>query len=83
MLKSCPQYEPVAWWYTRNQIGRGLRERYQPPGELPPRLLALLAELSEKPATFRPEVEKLIGDVFLALLAAVIALIFYKGVVIF
>jgi hypothetical protein len=83
MLNSRPQYEPVAWWYTRNQIGRELRERYQPPKALPPRLLTLLAELSAKPATFRPEVEKLIGDVFLALMAAVIVLIFYKGVVIF
>jgi hypothetical protein len=83
MLQTQPQFEPVAWWYTRNQIGRQLRERYQAPKELPPRLLTLLAELGAKSATFRPEVEKLIGNVFLALMAAVIALIFYKGVVIF
>jgi hypothetical protein len=77
MFHSRPQYEPVAWWYTRNQIGRELRELYQPPKELPPRLVALLAELSVRSTRFRPEVEKLIGDVFLALMAAVIMLIFY------
>jgi hypothetical protein len=47
MLNNRPQYEPVAWWYTRKKIGYGLRECYQPPEELSPRLLALLAELGE------------------------------------
>jgi hypothetical protein len=64
MLDKRPQYEPVAWWFTRKKIGRGLGDRYQPPEELPPQLLALLADLSEKPSSaVRPEVEKLIGDV--------------------
>jgi hypothetical protein len=31
MLNNRPRYEPVAWWYTRKKIGRGLRECYQPP----------------------------------------------------
>jgi hypothetical protein len=31
MLNNQPRYEPVAWWYTRKKIGRGLRECYQPP----------------------------------------------------
>jgi hypothetical protein len=84
MLSSQPKYEPIAWWYTRNQIGRELRERYQPPNELPPRLIALVGELREKHATaLGPEVEKLIGDIFLAIMAAVIMLIFYKHIVIF
>jgi hypothetical protein len=48
MLNNRPQYEPVAWWYTRKTIGRGLRECYQPPDELSPRLRALLAELGEQ-----------------------------------
>jgi NTP pyrophosphatase (non-canonical NTP hydrolase) len=84
MLSSQPKYEPVVWWYTRNQIGRELRERYQPPNELPPRLLALVGELREKHAkALGSEVEKLIGDIFLAIMAAVIMLIFYKHIVIF
>jgi hypothetical protein len=51
MLNNRPQYEPVAWWYTRKKIGRALSERLQPPEELSPRLGALLAELGEKPVT--------------------------------
>jgi hypothetical protein len=27
---SAAQFEPVAWWYAREEIGRGLRERYGP-----------------------------------------------------
>jgi hypothetical protein len=27
MLNNRPQYEPVAWWFTRKQIGRALREQ--------------------------------------------------------
>jgi hypothetical protein len=34
-------FEPVAWWYTRQQIGRGLRKYYEPPNDLPPRLFLL------------------------------------------
>jgi hypothetical protein len=66
MLNSQPKYEPVAWWYTKNRIGRELRERYQPPNELPPRLLALVDELREKQATaLGPEAEKLMATSFL------------------
>jgi hypothetical protein len=36
------RFEPVAWWFTREQIGRGLRERYQAPEELPRSLLTLV-----------------------------------------
>ena len=39
------EYEPFAWWLTREQIGRDLRERYAVAQELPPRLLALVREL--------------------------------------
>jgi hypothetical protein len=38
-------FEPVAWWFTRKKIGRGLREHYEFAGDLPPRLLALIEEL--------------------------------------
>ena len=39
------EYEPFAWWLTREQIGRDLRERYAVAQELPPRLLALVRKL--------------------------------------
>ena len=42
MLKNHPQYAGIAWWFTRNKIGRGLREHYEAPAELPASLLALM-----------------------------------------
>ena len=39
------EYEPFAWWLTRERIGQDLRERYAVAQELPPRLLALVREL--------------------------------------
>jgi hypothetical protein len=39
------EYEPYAWWLTRERIGQDLRERYSVVQELPPRLLALVMEL--------------------------------------
>jgi hypothetical protein len=39
------RFEPVAWWFTREKIGRGLRERYQVPEELPPSVLTLVRKL--------------------------------------
>jgi len=39
------EYEPFAWWLTRERIGQDLRERYAVAQELPPRLLALFREL--------------------------------------
>jgi hypothetical protein len=44
-------FEPVAWWYTRKKIGRGLAERYELADDLPPRLLALISEIGAKPKT--------------------------------
>jgi len=41
------QFEPVAWWWTRNQIGRDLRERYDVLKDLPPELLTLVRKLDE------------------------------------
>jgi hypothetical protein len=38
--------EELTWWFTREEIGRGLRERYQVPKELPPKLLALVRKLA-------------------------------------
>jgi hypothetical protein len=45
------QFEPVAWWYTRKKIGRGLAQRYELADDLPPRLLALISEIDGKPET--------------------------------
>ena len=39
------RFEPVAWWFTREKIGRDLRERYQAPEELPPSVLTLVRKL--------------------------------------
>jgi hypothetical protein len=46
MARQSAQYEPVAWWWTRNQIGRDLRERYDVPKDLPPELLTLVRKLT-------------------------------------
>jgi hypothetical protein len=47
VAKECAQYEyePFAWWLTRERIGQDLRERYAVAQELPPHLLVLLKEL--------------------------------------
>ncbi len=45
MSKQCARYEPVAWWFTRNRIGRDLREQYEIPTELPSNLLAVIRRL--------------------------------------
>jgi hypothetical protein len=45
MLKDCPRYEPVAWWFTRARLGRALRGRYEVPAELPAELLTLVRKL--------------------------------------
>ena len=49
VAKERPQYEyePFAWWLTRQRIGQGLRERYAVAQELPPDLVALVKELDE------------------------------------
>ena len=38
-------YEGLTWWFVRERIGQGLRERYQVPKELPAKLLALIKKL--------------------------------------
>jgi hypothetical protein len=43
------RYEPVAWWFTRRRLGRGLRAYYQAPGEFPVRLLTLIKMLDRTP----------------------------------
>ena len=46
MATQSARFEPVAWWWTRNQIGRDLRERYDVPKDLPPELLTLVRKLT-------------------------------------
>src|SRR5690348_17856094 len=38
-------YEGLTWWFVRERIGLGLRQRYQLPTDLPPKLLALIKKL--------------------------------------
>jgi hypothetical protein len=45
MATQSAQFEPVAWWWARNKIGRDLREFYEVPKELPTKLLALVSKL--------------------------------------
>jgi hypothetical protein len=38
-------YKGLTWWFIRDEIGLGLRARYQVPKDLPPKLLALVRRL--------------------------------------
>jgi hypothetical protein len=51
MPETKAHFEPVAWWYTRKKIGRGLAQHYELADDLPPRLLALISEIGGKPKT--------------------------------
>jgi len=46
MAQEFTYYEQPTWWFTKEEIGRGLRGRYQVPNELPPKLLALVRKLA-------------------------------------
>jgi len=39
------EYEPFAWWLTRERIGQDLRERYSMPEALPAQLLKFAKKL--------------------------------------
>jgi hypothetical protein len=49
---SAAHLEPVASWYAREEIGRGLREHYGPTSDLPPRLQLLVKELDKPRSTW-------------------------------
>jgi hypothetical protein len=49
--KNGARYQPVAWWFTKRQLGRELRNLYQAIEELPPQLLALARKLEGGPDT--------------------------------
>ena len=44
-MSNVTHFQPVAWWWTRRQIGRVLRERYNVLKDLPPKLLTLIGKL--------------------------------------
>ena len=44
-MPNVTHFQPVAWWCTRRQIGRVLRERYNVLKGLPPKLLTLIGKL--------------------------------------
>jgi hypothetical protein len=46
MATQSAKFEPVTWLWTRNQIGRDLRELYVPK-DLPPELLTLKLDDSD------------------------------------
>jgi hypothetical protein len=50
----------LTWWFIREEIGRGLRERFQVPEELPPKLLALVKKLAALESN-RPRSRTLVG----------------------
>jgi hypothetical protein len=47
MQATRPDFEPVAWWYTRQAIGRGLREHFELTADLSPQLLLLVKKLDD------------------------------------
>ena len=38
----------LIWWFVMGRIGQGLREHYEVPKELPPKLLALIGKLDDR-----------------------------------
>ena len=53
-------YEGLTGWFVREQIGQGLRERYQVPKEVPAKLLALIKKLDAMESK-SPRARTLIG----------------------
>jgi len=49
------EYEPFAWWLSRERIGQDLRERYSMPEELPAQLLKLAEKLDAVVGNQSPE----------------------------
>lgn len=44
-MPNVAHFEPIAWWWTRKQIGRNLKEHYDVPKELPPKLANLILQV--------------------------------------
>jgi hypothetical protein len=52
MPRKSAQFDLVAWWLARKQIGRQLKERYEVSEDLPPKLLTLLKKLDDAYLSF-------------------------------
>ncbi len=61
MAKARTYYEGLTWWFTGLEIGQDLRERYEVPKELPPKLLALVGKLEAVEGNQSPRSRTLIG----------------------
>ena len=61
MAQEFTYYEQPTWWFTKEEIGRGLRERYQVPNEVPPKLLALVRKLAAAESNQLPRSRRLIS----------------------
>ena len=48
-------------WFIREEIGRGIRELYEVPKELPPKLLVLVTKLAAAESNQSPRSRRLIG----------------------
>ena len=59
-------YEELTWWFVKERIGQGLRERYQVSKELPTKLLALIKKLdaveSKSPRTLIGTLDAIEGN---------------------
>ena len=40
-------YERLIWWFVMARIGQGLREQYEVPKDLPPKMLWLVRKLDD------------------------------------
>jgi hypothetical protein len=49
MPKNRPQYEPVAWWFTKRRLGRELKNCLVVSEEVPAQLVTLISDLDGKP----------------------------------
>ena len=54
-------YKGLTWWSIRDEIGRDLREHYQVPKDLPPKLLALVRKLAAAESNQSPRSRTLIS----------------------
>jgi hypothetical protein len=48
MAQGYTYYDGPTRWFIRERIGWGLRERYEVPKELPPKLLSLVRKLDDR-----------------------------------
>jgi hypothetical protein len=64
MIQASTYYDyhsSLTWGFIREEIGRGLRERYKVPNELPIKLLALVRKLEGVESNQSPRSRTLIG----------------------